>query len=135
MIEKSNTNIDVSLWNAYSESFFHFEAEWHTSSYAVITAWNPYSNLRSKKENCISNQELEKQLKHANYVLVNVGERSFEWCEESFAADISLEEAVRLAKAFQQNAIYYVIDGDLYLVACAAPSKKHWLGKINDRLV
>ncbi|TOQ23744.1 hypothetical protein CGG99_21745, partial [Vibrio parahaemolyticus] len=24
MIEKSNTNIDVSLWNAYSESFFHF---------------------------------------------------------------------------------------------------------------
>ncbi|MBE4123211.1 DUF3293 domain-containing protein, partial [Vibrio parahaemolyticus] len=22
MIEKSNTNIDVSLWNAYSESFF-----------------------------------------------------------------------------------------------------------------
>ncbi|TON16525.1 hypothetical protein CGH62_26710, partial [Vibrio parahaemolyticus] len=43
MIEKSNTNIDVSLWNAYSEPFFHFEAEWHTSSYAVITAWNPYS--------------------------------------------------------------------------------------------
>ncbi|WP_257973846.1 DUF3293 domain-containing protein, partial [Vibrio parahaemolyticus] len=73
-------------WNAYSESFFHFEAEWHTSSYAVITAWNPYSNLRSKKENCISNQELEKQLKHANYVLVNVGDRGFEWSEESFAA-------------------------------------------------
>ncbi|MBE4456036.1 DUF3293 domain-containing protein, partial [Vibrio parahaemolyticus] len=22
MIEKSNTNIDISLWNAYSESFF-----------------------------------------------------------------------------------------------------------------
>ncbi|TOL42945.1 hypothetical protein CGH97_26010, partial [Vibrio parahaemolyticus] len=51
-----------------------------------MTAWNPYSNLRSKKENCISNQELEKQLKHANYVLVNVGDRGFEWSEESFAA-------------------------------------------------
>ncbi|MGP8307016.1 DUF3293 domain-containing protein [Vibrio sp. YIC-376] len=135
MIEKSNSNIDTSLWNSYSNAFFHFESQWSVLSYVVITAWNPYSNLRSKKDNCITNQELVKRLQHTNYVPVTVGDRGFEWYEESFAVDITIEEAISLANEYQQNAIYYVTDGELYLIACSDPENKHKIGKISDRLV
>ncbi|HHF0560229.1 DUF3293 domain-containing protein [Vibrio diabolicus] len=135
MIEKSNTNIDASLWNAYSESFFRFEAEWYVSNYAVITAWNPYSNLRSKEENCISNQALETLLQHVNYAPITVGDSSFTWYEESFAVELSPEAAVALANDFQQNAIYYVIDDQLYLIACSQPKVLHKLGSLKPRLV
>ncbi len=135
MIEKSNTNIDASLWNSYSNSFFHFESKWNVLSYVVITAWNPYSNLRSKEENCITNQDLEKQLQHVNYVPVTVGDSCFKWYEESFAAEISIDDAISLANEFQQNAIYYVTRGELYLIACTHPEKKHYIGEIRERLV
>ncbi|CAH1559734.1 MULTISPECIES: DUF3293 domain-containing protein [Vibrio] len=135
MIEKSNTNIDASLWNAYSESFFRFHTDWCSSSYAVITAWNPYSNLRSKEMNCISNHELEKQLNHVKHVPVTVGDQAFEWFEESYAAELTPEAAIVLAKDFQQNAIYYVIDDELYLIACSEPEILHKLGSMKSRLV
>ncbi|MDV6252496.1 DUF3293 domain-containing protein [Vibrio sp. EA2] len=135
MIEKNNTNIDASLWNAYANSFFRFETKWNVLSYVVITAWNPYSNLLSKEDNCIINQTLEKRLKHINYVPVVVGDRTFEWYEESFAAEISIENAISLANEFQQNAIYYVSHGDIYLIACSEPSNRHKIAKMSERLV
>ncbi|WP_281187925.1 DUF3293 domain-containing protein [Vibrio harveyi] len=135
MIEKSNTNIDASLWNAYSESFFRFHAEWEVTNYAVITAWNPYSNLRSKEENCISNHKLEQQLNHVKSVPVTVGDQTFEWFEESYAAELTPQAAIDLANQFQQNAIYYVIDDELYLIACSEPEVLHKLGTIQPRLV
>ncbi len=135
MIEKSNINIDTSLWNSYSNSFFHFESQWDISDYVVITAWNPRSNLRSKRDNCITNQELEKRLQHVNYASVIVGDSGFKWYEESFAVEIPIDEAISLANDFQQLAIYYVASGNLYLIACAEPDKKHHIGEIRNRLV
>ncbi len=135
MIEKNNTNIDASLWNSYSNSFFRFKSEWRILSYVVITAWNPYSNLRSKEDNCITNQELEKYLQHVNYVPVTVGDRGFNWYEESFAVEFSIDDAISLANEFQQNAIYYVTRGALYLIACADPDKKHYICELKERLV
>ncbi len=135
MIEKSNTDIDASLWNYYSNSVFRFESEWSVLSYVVITAWNPYSNLRSKEDNCITNQELQKRLRHVNHALVTVGDREFTWYEESFAVELSIDDAVSLANEFQQNAIYYVTCGELYLIACTEPDKKHYIGKLSDWLV
>ncbi|BDR14544.1 DUF3293 domain-containing protein [Vibrio sp. STUT-A11] len=135
MIEKNNTNIDASLWNAYANSFFRFETKWNVLTYVVITAWNPYSNLLSKEDNCIINQKLERRLKHVNYVPVTVGDSTFEWYEESFAAQISIEDAIALANEFQQNAIYYVSHGDLYLIACSDLSSRHKVAKMSERLV
>ncbi|BBM65649.1 hypothetical protein VA249_22950 [Vibrio alfacsensis] len=135
MIEKSNMKIDASLWHAYSNPFFHFYRKWNEVNYAVITAWNPYSNLRSKEENCISNHKLEEQLYHVDYVPVLVGDKFFEWSEESYATAVSVEMAVQLANHFQQNAIYYVMNNELYLIVCADPKVMHELGDIRPRLV
>ncbi|CAM2947169.1 DUF3293 domain-containing protein [Vibrio mytili] len=135
MIEKNNTNIEPELWNAYSQSFFRFGSKWDAPRYVVITAWNPYSKLRSKEENIISNQALEKRLTHKKYVPVTVGDSDFEWKEESFAVETSLASATSLAKAFHQYAIYYVENGTLYLVACSDPDRKHRIGEITERLV
>ncbi|GAK17590.1 hypothetical protein JCM19053_4219 [Vibrio sp. JCM 19053] len=105
--------------------FFRFEAEWRVSNYAVITAWNPYSNLRSKEENSINNHALEKQLQHVNYAPVTVGDSAFTWYEESFAVELSPEVAVELANDFQQNAIYYVINDNFILLR--ARSRKFFI--------
>ncbi|CAH1594422.1 DUF3293 domain-containing protein [Vibrio rotiferianus] len=135
MIEKSNTNIDAALWHAYSESYFRFEQEWSSHQYAVITAWNPYSKLRSNKENCISNHELEQCLKGMKYVPVTVGDRGFQWFEESYAVEIKPQKAIALAKIFKQNAIYYVVDGELHLISCVGEETRQVLGEISDKLV
>ena len=135
MIEKSNMNIDVSLWNAYSNPFFHFYSKWQVSLYSVITAWNPRSNLQSKEKNDTSNHKLENQLNHVKYVPVTVGDPLFSWFEESYAAELSPQAAIELGRQFQQNAIYYVIDDELYLIACFEPETMHKLGSIKSRLV
>ncbi len=85
--------------------------------------------------NCISNHELEKQLNHVKHVPVTVGDQAFEWFEESYAAELTPEAAIVLAKDFQQNAIYYVIDDELYLIACSEPEILHKLGSMKSRLV
>ncbi|ARR07507.1 hypothetical protein Vc3S01_2748 [Vibrio campbellii] len=66
---------------------------------------------------------------------VTVGDQAFEWLEESYAAELTPQAAVELANKFQQNAIYYVIDDELYLIACSAPEVMHKLGSITPRLV
>ncbi|EKM30065.1 hypothetical protein VCHENC02_4182 [Vibrio harveyi] len=66
---------------------------------------------------------------------VTVGDQTFEWFEESYAAELAPQAAIDLANQFQQNAIYYVIDDELYLIACSEPEVLHKLGTIQPRLV
>jgi hypothetical protein len=66
---------------------------------------------------------------------VTVGDKAFHWYEESFAAEIEPEEAIELAKAFRQNAIYYVENGQLSLIACAEPQIRQCIGQIGDKLL
>lgn len=78
-----------------------------------ITAWNPFSELKSDCENRKLNDELRTDLLKLlpeNRVISGFGEDpSGEWPgEDSFLAlGISLEEGIRLARKYQQNAFVY----------------------------
>ncbi|MGR5502386.1 DUF3293 domain-containing protein [Vibrio sp. DNB22_10_4] len=125
-------SIDAQLWSAYSSIVMRFLTEWECESYAVITAFNPRSRKLSDEENCIKNRELEQNLADFHHVSVNVGDPSFEWVEASFAVDISFSQACELAQKYEQNAIYWVENGVLFLVSCDEDQTKKNLGLLSQ---
>lgn len=78
-----------------------------------ITAWNPFSEMKSDPENRKLNDKLKTDLFNLlpeNRVISGFGEDpSGEWPgEDSFLAlGISLEEGIRLARKYQQNAFVH----------------------------
>ncbi|GAL37988.1 hypothetical protein JCM19240_2912 [Vibrio maritimus] len=125
-------SIDAQLWSAYSSIAMRFLTEWECDSYAVITACNPRSRKLSDEENCIKNRELERNLADFCHVSVNVGDPSFEWVEASFAVDIPFSQACELAQKYEQNAIYWVENGVLFLVSCDEDQTKKNLGLLSQ---
>lgn len=81
---------------------------------AVVTAYNPASELRSRDENRKGDAALETALRAsgAEYyrsLAHGSGPNAEEWDEPGFAiAAVSLEHAVALAEAFGQNAILWI---------------------------
>lgn len=79
-------------------------------NFAFITAANPYSVLKSEKENSKLNRELENKIKEQKYLyLKGIGESpDGKWKEESFCVfGIDLNEAKTLSKEFSQNAFLF----------------------------
>lgn len=84
--------------------------EFGFNSYAFITAANPYSTQKSRKENIQLNLELQNKMKQKGFKYVNgIGESLDKtWREESFCIfEIELKEANALALYFSQNAFIY----------------------------
>lgn len=134
MINNGEPTVDAALWHSYSNSFFHFPSEWKSERFAVITAWNPASIMRSNQENCISNQSMKTRLKGLHFCSVRVSDEACSWSEESFAVEMTLSDALNLARAFQQNAIYFVEHGVLFLVSCLSNQKRESLGPFKKRI-
>ncbi|WP_226978288.1 DUF3293 domain-containing protein [Vibrio navarrensis] len=134
MIKIVETGVDAQLWHAYSHSFFAFTQSWTEDNYAIITAWNPGSVLLSNERNCINNQRLKERLMGMDYCPVLVGNQDFTWSEASFAVKVDMRLALDIAKEFQQNAIYYIENKELFLVSCFADETKQSLGSIASRL-
>lgn len=122
--------INAKLWQAYSDVKFDIQHKIDFERYAIITAWNPNSVKLSDYKNCVNNQHLKEQLSHYHWFPLRVGDPNFNWFEESFAVEIALEEALNLARAFGQNAIYYVSSNVLYLHSCIG-SQQECLGDFN----
>jgi hypothetical protein len=101
--------------------------------YAIITAWNPGSILLSKKDNHDKNQELELAFPPVNWAKVKVGDARFNWYEESYAVALSMKKSIELGRIFKQNAIYYVVNNQLFLISCH-DNKQKKLGDIRERI-
>lgn len=125
-------SIDARLWRAYSNIAMRFLSRWECSSYAIITACNPRSQKLSDEANCIKNRMLEQDLLGFHYGRVNVGDPSFDWVEASFSVDITLLQACELAQKYEQNAIYWVENGVLFLVSCDENRTQQNLGLLSQ---
>lgn len=96
-------------------------ADWleerHFQSFVFITAWNPFSRLRSLRENKRRNNQLRADLStlaRAVHSGVGIGDNNDWPPEESFwALDIDAEEAVRLGRKYGQNALVWWEKGGL----------------------
>jgi hypothetical protein len=108
--------------------------EFPAATFAVITAWNPGSGepRPNERANRRANQQLAAHLDARlleRWPAVNApGSR---WREESFAVlGIELDEAHRIAEAFQQRALYYVDRGRPLLVARRRGRVVTWEGEL-----
>ncbi|NVD07471.1 DUF3293 domain-containing protein [Vibrio sp. JPW-9-11-11] len=126
-------SIDAELWRAYQQPYFRFEALPKANQFAIITAWNPSSVWCSLVDNDRNNQCLAADLVHTGYSCVLVGDQNFTWAEESFAAPISLEQAVVLGQKYAQNAIYFIDGEQLFLLSCQDETPPLLLGEWRHR--
>jgi len=131
----ANLIIESNLWHAYAASFFNFKELPNQHSFIIITAWNPRSAILSIEENRTKNQLLLTDLQGYEWTLGIVGDESFTWCEESYAVALELEQAINLARKFEQNAIYRVSGNRLFLHSCLEDHQQECLGEFQSRIV
>ena len=128
----------MNLWESYKRSIFfcHQALNCHVD-FAIISAQNPagisehpYLNLRRDNE---LQAYLNQQRLPYRMVIGSAPDRSFE--EKSWVVFCDKTDAVSLALKFEQNAIYWVERGELYLVPVLMQQTEECLGKFNERLV
>ena len=95
-----------------SENIAKLYLNYNALSAAFLTAWNPHSELTSQRENERAQLQLEQKLNDLSItVFPGVGEDpSGNWPGEqsALALGISKDEAERLGREFQQNAIVWI---------------------------
>lgn len=103
------------------------------STFAILTAWNPGGVERPNER---ANRRAQEQLaRHLDARMVErwpaINAPGSRYREESFAVlGLDLDEAWRLAEAFQQRAIYYIDRGRPLLVARRRGRVVSWEGQL-----
>ena len=104
--------------------------------FAIVTAWNPASRRVAERRN----RRRERALWHHLTVDLQVpvvgpfwgSDQSERWQESSLAVALSLPQARQLAARFGQNAIYWVEEGQLWLVPVLIDKSAVCLGSIES---
>ena len=82
----------------------------HTAS--VLTAYNPYSEVKTKQDNKLAQTQLRKRLKEMGIATLDaIGRDAMEQWEPEpsvLALDLTLKEAENLADEFGQNAFIWI---------------------------
>ena len=85
--------------------------KYNTSTWALITAANPYSQCLSEAENQQRHELITEYLKYFNFTTIDaVGkDEAGAWTPEQslFILNINLCDAIAIGREFQQNAIVY----------------------------
>ena len=105
-----------------------------TRSFAIITAHNPLGRILTKRENARRNQALEGQLTSYFYQTIIGAAPDLSHQEASFAVACSKQQAIELALKHEQNAIYWVEAGRLWLEPVALSFTPIELGPFSDFL-
>ncbi len=128
----------MSLWESYKTSIFLCHQTLNCNiDFAIISAQNPaghnehpYLNLRRDKElqACLNQQKLPYRS-----VIGCAPDHSFQ--EKSWIVLCDKNKAIKLARQFEQNAIYWVEHGELFLVPVLLMQREESLGSFSERLI
>lgn len=127
----------MNLWEQYKSTVFlcHQQLADHID-FAIISAQNPAGRI----ENPYVNLRLDKELNvlldtlHFPYRSITGAARDGSFQEKSWVVLCEKAQAVSMARRFQQNAIYWVEDGVLYLVPVLLNANEECLGRFKPRL-
>jgi len=128
----------MSLWESYKTSIFLcHQALKCDVDFAIISAQNPAGNTEHPYLNLRRDKELQaylnlQRLPHRS-VIGSAPDLSFQEKGWIVLCDKSL--ALQLAQKFQQNAIYWVEQGELFLVPVLMLQQEESLGAFSERLV
>ncbi|MFM5189074.1 DUF3293 domain-containing protein [Aeromonas caviae] len=125
----------MTLWENYRKVCFIAPfAPPHCPAYAIITAWNPASQWVGLRRNARRLRALVRQVGEC-LVMGEVwgSDEDERWQEASLLLPLSQPEAIRLAARFGQNALYWVREGELWLVPVLLEGMPCHLGTLASR--
>ncbi len=109
------------LWQLYRQTIFLHQAplpSWHT--FLVLTADNPRGCTLSAHDNACRQSQLERSLKARGlaYSPIVGAAPDLSHSEASYMILCTYEQAIKLAAEFEQNALFWVERGQLWLIPC-----------------
>lgn len=128
----------MSLWESYKTSIFLCHQALRCDvDFAIISAQNPAGNTEHPYLNLRRDNEFQACLNRCRMpyrsVIGSAPDLSFQ--EKSWIVVCDKSQAIELALQFEQNAIYWVEQGELFLVPVLLPQQEESLGDFYQRLV
>jgi len=115
------SHLTNSLWLIYQNTWFKpSKLPENIDNLCIITAFNPWGNPRVSEENNYQNRELAHELMRSKieYYEICAGNQDFSYFEPSFLVRCSKQKGLALARSWQQNAIFWIEQSQLYLLPC-----------------
>lgn len=136
-----NHQLSELLWSTYQKTWFKlFKLPNLNNNMCIITACNPYGEPQSTTLNNYLNRELAHELSAmpVEYSEICAGSKDFSYYEDSFLLECEYSKAIALGRKWQQNAVFWINDNQLYLCACrpivGGLPETISMGKFTDRL-
>ena len=99
---------------------------------AIITACNPRGEVVSTERNSKLNQQLRAAIEPFQYRTIVGCSLDLSHREPSFAVNCPQAKALELARQFKQNAIYWLENGELYLLPVLLAFEPRSLGSVRN---
>ncbi|MCU4675587.1 DUF3293 domain-containing protein [Catenovulum sp. 2E275] len=126
-----------SLWQLYSETVFLLEQPLGEQiDFAIITAYNPKGQACTLGFNRLQDKALQADITNFRtpYRRLWGCSPQLDYSEKSWAVSINKQQALTLATKYQQNALYWVEQGELFLIPCMLTShNEENLGRFKSR--
>lgn len=128
----------MSLWDSYKASIFLcHQALASDVDFAIISAQNPAGQIEHPQLNLRLDKELQAflNIRRIPYRSVIGSSPDLSFQERSWIVLCDKALAIELARRFLQNAIYWVEQGQLFLVPVLMKKPEECLGSFQQRLV
>ncbi len=128
----------MDLWESYKSSvFICYQPLGDAVNFAIISAQNPAGAVQHPHHNLRLDCEFESHLDlhQLPYRAIIGSSPDLSFQEKSWAVLCEKNLALQLARQFQQNAIYWVEAGQLYLVPALWRGEEEYLGLYQQRQI
>ncbi|WP_372871393.1 DUF3293 domain-containing protein [Shewanella sp.] len=125
------------LWQHYQSTEFLLTQQLSlSSSFAIVTAHNPEGQILTSCQNRLRDRALLRDIESYGvpYRALVGASNDLAHMEKSWAVFLSKADSLALARRYQQNAIYYVIQDQLELLPCVAEATAVSLGSFSKRV-
>ena len=127
----------MQLWQLYQDTIFLSHQPFSDqASFAIISAANPMGKVCNQGFNLCMNKAFATVLEQSLYRFRSITGASpcLTFQEASWAVFCQKEQALELAKSWRQNAIYWVEQGDLWLIPVLLSEAPVALGDFKQRV-
>lgn len=101
--------------------------------FAIITGYNPKGELLNFQENKKLNNLLQQQINQYEFIEITGSSPDLTHQEPSFAIEVELNEAIRIAEKFEQNAIFWITRGEVFIVSAGLCFRTRKIGRFQDK--
>lgn len=137
-IDDADLNTEQDWLTLYSQTKFIFrnvDSRPLPNPFAIITAYNPKSQITDESQNRDLNNALESELSQVRYEPIIGASPDLTHQEPSFIVQLSKPAAIGLARKYNQNAIFWVERDELHVVPVLMDADEVTVGTFRARVV